>query len=386
MFISRIQLKNWRNFRDLDVSMGARVYIIGANASGKSNFLDVFRFLRDVCKPSGGGLQKAVYDRGGIKKLRCIHARKDTEVLIECYVAESLDSHRAWQYTLGFKSEGSGYKRIQITKEKVVHPDGHTLLDRPDDKDKEDKERLVQTALEQINANHEFRVLSEFFRDTVYLHLVPQLLKFKEINAKTLEDDPFGQGLLQRIAKTPQKTRDARLRKIQEALKIAVPHFSELMFIKDESTGRPHLQACYQHWRPHGAWQTEEQFSDGTLRLIGLLWILQEKSESMPILLLEEPELSLNDAIVEMIPIMIDRVLRKQKNSLRQVMITTHSESLLKNPLDPDAIVVLEMEPNGTTARKPDEKESKLMRQGLTAAEVVLSKTRPQHIEQLSLW
>lgn len=39
MQITRLKLKNWRNFRDVDIPLGPRTYVIGANASGKSNFL-----------------------------------------------------------------------------------------------------------------------------------------------------------------------------------------------------------------------------------------------------------------------------------------------------------------------------------------------------------
>jgi predicted ATPase len=74
MWITKLKLKNWMNFRKVDVALHERTYLIGPNASGKSNLLDVFRFLREVAKPSGGGLQKAVVDRGGITKLRCLQA------------------------------------------------------------------------------------------------------------------------------------------------------------------------------------------------------------------------------------------------------------------------------------------------------------------------
>ncbi|KAF5410452.1 MAG: DNA replication and repair protein RecF [Candidatus Methanogasteraceae archaeon] len=74
MIVSHITLKNWRNFQSVDVDLGNRVFLVGPNASGKSNFLDVFRFLRDIAKP-GGGLQKAISDRGGIPKIRCLAAR-----------------------------------------------------------------------------------------------------------------------------------------------------------------------------------------------------------------------------------------------------------------------------------------------------------------------
>jgi len=90
MIVSRAVLKNWRNFQKADVQMTDRVFLVGPNASGKSNFLDVFRFLRDIAKP-GGGLQKAVEDRGGLSKIRCLAARRDPTVEIEVYLAESAD-------------------------------------------------------------------------------------------------------------------------------------------------------------------------------------------------------------------------------------------------------------------------------------------------------
>jgi predicted ATPase len=382
MLITKLKLKNWRNFKNLEVPLHSRTYIIGANASGKSNLLDVFRFLRDICKPAGGGLQKAVEDRGGMTKLRCLQARTDNEVLIEIAIAVDTESAPIWEYTIGFKPESTGAHRILVSKEIVRH-NSELLLNRPDKDDKKDIARQTQTHLEQINANLKFRGIADYFREVTYLHLVPQLLKHTEINSRTLEDDPFGQGLLQRIAKTPQKTRDARLRRIQQALEKAVPQFEKLKFEQDKITGFPHLMASYQHWRVHGAWQREDQFSDGTLRLIGLLWMLQENNT---LLLLEEPELSLNDAIVSHIPLMIDRVLRKQKAFGRQVILTTHSEALLKNPLDSKAIILLEQSHDGTHARIADETEQALMDNGISPADVLLPKTRPENIDQLGLF
>lgn len=381
MLITKLRLKNWRNFRQLEIPLQSRTYIIGSNASGKSNLLDVFRFLRDVCKPAGGGLQKAIEDRGGIKKLRCLQARSDIEVKIDIEISEEVGQPPVWQYTLGFKPEGTGAQRIFITTE-IARFNGKIVLNRPDKNDAADKVRLTQTALEQINANKDFRDVAEFFGSTTYLHLVPQLLKFSEISSRILEDDPFGQGLLQRIAKTSPRTREAKLRRIQAALEKAVPQFSELKFELDKINGQPHLMASYQHWRNHGAWQREDQFSDGTLRLIGLLWMLQENNA---LLLLEEPELSLNDSIVSHIPLMIDRILRKQKALSRQVIITTHSEALLRNPLEGNSILLLETGADGTTARIADEIELGLMKAGLTPAEVMLPKARPRNIDQLGL-
>ncbi|MDZ7919384.1 AAA family ATPase [Rhodoferax sp.] len=37
MLISKLKLQNWRNFRKVEVSLRERVFVIGPNASGKSN-------------------------------------------------------------------------------------------------------------------------------------------------------------------------------------------------------------------------------------------------------------------------------------------------------------------------------------------------------------
>ena len=82
MFISKLHLINWRNFKTVDIPLEERMFIVGPNASGKSNLLDVFRFLKDIAKPDGG-LQKAVMKRGGLSKIRNLSARKSAQVEIE---------------------------------------------------------------------------------------------------------------------------------------------------------------------------------------------------------------------------------------------------------------------------------------------------------------
>lgn len=382
MLVTRLKLKNWRNFRALDVPLREVSYLLGPNASGKSNLLDAFRFLRDVSKSKGGGLQQAVADRGGISKLRCLHARTDTEVLIEIDLAQSPDDSPQWRYVLGFKPEGKGAQRILISTEEVWK-DGQRLFTRPDKNDKADPMLLTQTRLEQIAANASFRDLADFFGATTYLHLVPQLLKFAEkMGGFRLEDDPFGQGFLERIAKTLDKTRTVRLNKISKALMLAVPQFKELRFMQDK-LGHPHLEALYAHHRPNAGWQSEEHFSDGTLRLLGLLWTLLDGNS---LLLLEEPEISLNDAIVKEIPLILQRLQRDRKYK-RQIILSTHSEALLSNPgIDGRGVVLLETGPQGSTGRTLVKEETLALEAGLSVAEVVLPKTRPTSVNQLGFW
>jgi predicted ATPase len=105
-------------------------------------------------------------------------------------------------------------------------------------------------------------------------------------------------------------------------------------------------------------------------------------------LLLEEPEQSLNDAIVAHIPLLIDRVLRhsSRRAASRQVLISTHSETLLQNVDGDSQSLLIEPGENGSTVRAPNLDEVEQMRYGLTPAEVLLPKTRPQGVQQLGLW
>lgn len=51
MKIDRIQIKNFRNFKDLDVKVGAQVVIVGENKVGKTNLLYALRLVLDPSLP-----------------------------------------------------------------------------------------------------------------------------------------------------------------------------------------------------------------------------------------------------------------------------------------------------------------------------------------------
>jgi predicted ATPase len=244
-----------------------------------------------------------------------------------------------------------------------------------------DEALLTQTFLQQIQQNREFRALAEFLTSTRYLHLVPQILRNRAI--ASLEGDPYGSDFLVRVKQTPKKSRDAMLRRLNEGLKLAVPQFDGLSY-EDDDEGRPHLIARYHHWRPHPAGQSEAHFSDGTLRLLGLLWAAAEK-ESGP-LLLEEPELSLHDAIIEQIVPMLTRMQRRSK---RQLLVTTHSETLINAPgIGLHEVHRLEPTNDGTriVTAETEVDVRELVESGMEVGSAVMPKVRPEKIDQLSLF
>ena len=362
MFITQLKLKNWRNFRQVDLSLSRITYLIGPNASGKSNILDALRFLHDIAKPEGGGLQRAIRERGGIAKLRSLHGEAEAEVVIEATLAPDFASPAVWRYRLAFTVECAESQRPQIVAEEIYHH-GVALLKRPDHNDREDQLLRTETHLEQSVANRMFRAVVHAFDQITYLHPLPQLLKYREkIGGNRGQDDPYMQDFLERIAGSPSALRKARIEQIEAILRVAVPQFAELRFEQDVM-GSPHLATRFSHHRLHADWQREEYFSDGTLRLLALLWSLQEGAG---VLLLEEPELSLHEAVVEQIPALIDSI-QRSRQSERQLLMSTHSEALLRNPaIDPESIILLTPGAEGSIARGVNEAEKIGLNAGLT--------------------
>lgn len=374
--ITRLRLQNWLNFTDVEVKLARRAFFVGPNASGKSNLLDALRFVRDLVT-IGGGLQEAVRARGGIAAIRCLAARRFPEVSIDIDVGTEAEP-AMWEYELAFTAE-PGKNRLPRLRKERIRGNSQVLLDRPDTADEGDPERRRQTAVEQISANKDFRELSSFFSTIRYLHVVPQIIR--DSRRGVGKDDPFGGDLLERINSTSPKRREARLKRMQQALKVAVPQLSELQLETDEK-GAPHLKAKYQHWRPQGAWQREAQFSDGTLRLLGLIWALQEAGGP---LLLEEPELSLHPAVVRVLPSMIHRATR---GSGRQIFLTTHSADLLQDEgIGLDEVHLLVPGDNGTsieTGASIDDVR-RMVEEGVPLGEAMLPRAQAPQATQLSL-
>lgn len=352
------------------------MFFVGPNASGKSNLLDVFRFLHDIASV-GGGFQHAVGKRGGVSSLRCLAARRTPDIVLRVALSDERANSTS-EYELHFSQDNQ--RRPVVKKERVVRG-GHELFCRPEPEDEKDPERLTQTYLEQVNVNQKFRDMAEFFASIKYLHIVPQLVREPDRSVGRT-DDPYGGDFLEQVARTRENTQRARLRKIKEALKVAVPQLTEIELHRDPR-GTPHLRGKYEHWRPQGAWQTEEQFSDGTLRLMGLLWSLMDGSGP---LLLEEPELSLHPEVVRYIAQIFARIQRKYG---RQIFVSSHSVDLLKDEgIGLDEVLLLVPEAEGTAVRTADSisQVRSLLEAGMNLAEAVIPHTRPAKAEQLPLF
>ncbi len=347
MQITHVTAHNWRNFKNLDFAVADRLLIVGPNAAGKSNLLDLFRFLRDISRP-GGGLAAALEARGGLSRARCLFARNNHKGELAIMV-DLRDGEDEWRYELAIKGKKGGHNRPIVVRE-IVTRNGRELLSRPDANDDRDPEQLTQTHLEQISANQEFRPIAEYFAKANYFHLVPQMIRYPQAGGASPR--AFGSSMIADMNATPARTRQAWFRRIERALQSAVPGFETLRLEVDKA-GQPHLIAGYRNWRRNPSEQNETDFSDGTLRLIGLLWTIISSPANGGVLLLEEPELSLNAAVVQKLASLLAMA---QRGTSMQVILSTHSPELLDDEgIRPGEVLVLQVTSDATVANQLSE-------------------------------
>jgi AAA15 family ATPase/GTPase len=116
--IEKIRVKNFRSFKDLELNLGALNIVIGANASGKSNFVQIFKFLRDI---TIHGLENAISLQGGIEYLRNINIGSSENLSLEVLCKSSKEDDKlgdiigikpfelVYNLTIEFKKKGIGF-------------------------------------------------------------------------------------------------------------------------------------------------------------------------------------------------------------------------------------------------------------------------------------
>lgn len=286
MRFRKIVLKNWKNFRETEIKVGDHLILVGENASGKSNLLDAFRFLRDISS-DGGSLQKAVLSRGGMRSIRNFYVKQE-DVSIRVEMEDEFG--KQWIYELVFKQASRPRKEVEVVKEYVAF-DGRSLLERSNEEDRKDPARLSASFLRSTVANKDFRVIPEFFSSI-----------------------RFAGSFLWEMETTPTEILASNLTliewELQDALKI------NLRLSVEEEYGRTSIL-----FRIGRRKIREEDVSEGTFRLMGLLW---DALNATGPLLIEEPERHLAPGTA----LKLSNILKRINPDL-QIIATTNSHYVI---------------------------------------------------------
>jgi predicted ATPase len=394
MGIKKIKIKNFKSFKDLEVELNDFNIVIGANASGKSNFIHIFEFLRDIVN---FGLDNAISMQGDIEYLRNITVGNNENFSIEItadfeekshFLAKILEDNvlgiRAleifYKFTIEFIKSKSKFKiisdelsikfellKIDAQKQaekkmgtgtvclKVKNREIESKLDiSPDLKiDKNDiipfldvinklpeKTLIIETPLSKIP----FEVAGIFQNAAVY-DFDPKLAKRAISIAGKNELEGDGSNLAIAL-KNIMKDKDSRKQFsniISDVLSfvesIDVQKFADkslLVYLKEIYSKDKLLPASF--------------LSDGTLNIAALIIALYFSKK--PLVIIEEPERNIHPHLVSKIVEMMREVSKK-----KQIIVTTHNSEFLKHARLEDILFIARDKEGFSQVSKPAENE-----------------------------
>jgi predicted ATPase len=337
--IERVVLRNYKSIAACDVRLGPLTFLVGANGSGKSNFLDALRFVADALRDS---LNFALRTRGGIDGVR----RRGAEVLpifgmrLEFRLPDGATGHLAFQIggastaTVVFAEEcfvsGPGYHEYYVVREGAVIESSLPLAPQG-----------VENRLYLVNASGipGLKPVFDGLSSMAFYNLNPERMRelLPPDAGEYLTRD--GANLPSILAKLTSENRQVKAR-IEKYLEQVVPGFTGVNTVP--IAGRETL--AFQQQLGGGTrsrWFTADSMSDGTLRALGILVALFQGQDeiSRPLLVgLEEPETALHPAATE---VLLDSF--REATEFRQVLVTSHSPDLLDNEsiLDSEILAVV---------------------------------------------
>ncbi len=370
-FWNEIKIRNIFSFDDtgIDIKLKPLNVLIGQNASGKSNFINVINMLF----ATSVDFENNIIRNGGINEV--LWKGADTpEAEITATMRNAIDETHPIHYHLKFNVENSNH---QITNEIIKSYNPNFPKSKPYlyferlGKDvtinlgeaysrrlkrlrlSSDEFKLEKSVLAQRNDPKiypEITYLSDYFRACSTFGV------FESINTQWL--------------KAPNKVGDFNLSLLRDCsnFSLVVNRLDRLGLLR--SFILPKLKTLYDHIdnfktfieADHAVLYLEERglnkplsisrMSDGTLRFLALLVILFNP-DGPPVICIDEPEVGLHP---EVIPVLGELLI--QASQEKQIIVATHSVQLVDALSEtPDSIMVFERVENKTSVNQLDPAE-----------------------------
>ena len=365
MKLTHIAITNWRNFAHIEFDLSSRLFVVGPNSSGKTNLLAALRFLSDVARL---GLAAATENWGGPERYFRSGTDSASFTVIVDVDTRQITYDLSIQRLTGIPGENVlGGDQLRILEPRVLD-DRADLFSWKDvaesfgcdsahgRKGEADTsflpseyagEKLLIDGEEVpvIRDAKQVRLGASYFRKMLagirYIHPNPK----KMLERADRYDPDHGTGFFQHAGRFSDQQLDAvvdRIRPIMAAVVPEIPNLSsqrmglgtELVFYSD--TPVRGASGVYSH----------EQFSEGTLRLLGLLFDLATLPRDTSVVLIEEPETFLQASVVRSLPSLLAEV---AMNRDVQMVISTHSPELIDSELVLPSQVLLLRSENGET-------------------------------------
>jgi len=399
MNIKSIRVTNFKSFKELEVEFGKLNVVIGANASGKSNFVQIFKFMKDI---ENHGLDNAISMQGGVEYLRNINLGSSEKFSLKIISNQKHSSIGGWEneeiieietyetiyeFALQFGEGGLGFnivkdnltqkcnfvrlhegKKGKLSKKKKLGK-GEIIFSRNKGKLKIDLKKSKEISIKKENflprffqeeklkpnrllLGHApiffFSPLKDIFSDISIYDFDPKLPKKAiSITGKAeLEEDGSNLSL---ILKNITESKEKR-RKLFNLVKDLLPFISNLdvekfagksliFKLKEIYFKKQYLPASF--------------ISDGTINITALIIALYFEKKALTII--EEPERNIHPYLVSKVVDMM-----KDASQKKQIIVTTHNPEIVKYAsLENILLISRDKEGFSTVSRPVGKKEVK---------------------------
>ncbi len=343
--LERIVVQGYKSFREVDFPLERINVLIGANGSGKSNFVQIFQMMNRVVNE---GFQAYVAQAGGADQL-LHYGRKVTEKMhVEFWfrVSDQLANGYAATWiptaadTLVFEEEVC-YFHDRARYERP-YQEGPILSPHPES---------FLPALAQLN-RVAFYVLKAMQSWQVYhFHDTSDSAKVKQTG--DLHDNLFLRPDASNLAAylfLLQETAPGAYRNIVETVQMAAPFFGD--FVLRPSPFNPDKIRLEWRERSSDALFGPHVLSDGTLRFICLTTLFLQPPDRLPAtIVLDEPELGLHPYAITLLAEMV-----RSAAEHTQVILATQSVTLV-NQFSPEEVVVVDRVDGASVLRRLSSEE-----------------------------
>lgn len=338
--LNRIQLEGYKSIKQVDIQLGALNVLIGANGSGKSNFISFFRLLNHITSNS---LQLFIGESGGANSLLYYGSKTtpqmsatldfETDAGSNCY---SMRLVSAAGDSLIFADEQILFiKKGTYPKSKFSLGSGHkeTMLCREDVSEYHKK-----------MANAIYKIMNQWrfyqFHDTSKEAKIKQ--KWQLTDNRYLRDDA---GNLASYLYMLKNQYPSHYKRIVNTIQQIAPFFDDFVLMPSE-LNRYYIMLEWKDKEDRMIFNANH-LSDGTLRMMALITLLLQP-QPPAMICIDEPELGLHPFAIKILAELLQLA-----SSNSQIIVSTQSVPLV-NLIEPENIIVVDREKKQSKFNKLD--------------------------------
>lgn len=323
--INRIEIENFKSIQTMDLELLPINVLIGANGAGKSNFIDFFKFVKNIYD---GNLEDYLADEVGAENVLYFGLKKSD------YLSGKIEFNKKNAYYFELKANKAG--DLLFRKEGTqFNRDWYSTGWDDESLGKGHKESLLK---EKQGGRYGFikNYMDSFkifhFHDTSKTAKIK--LKGNIDDNKSLREDG---GNLAAFLYLLQEKYPKDFKRIEMVIRSVAPYFEGFNLSPD----RKNEEIIRLEWKEKGSdkYFNATHLSDGTLRFMALTTLLLQPNLPNTIII-DEPELGLHPFAINKLAGLI-----KKAAAQSQVIISTQSVNLVDN-FEPEDIITVDRKEN----------------------------------------